>query len=103
MAILKQRKHKMKTIPQENMVASPIDPAVLYAPELIRKRKEARRGVTDEQRRLLLTQAAERVSREYYEKFKRETLDLVRKQREARECKNKEAAPRGATTSEPQT
>jgi len=38
-----------------------------------------------------LSRAAERVSREYYEKFKRETLELARREHEAKERKKKEA------------
>ena len=38
-----------------------------------------------------LTQVAERAMQEEYEKFVQNTLDLARKQREARERKNSEA------------
>jgi len=39
----------------------------------------------------LMTQIVERDAQEHYEKFKQETLELARKQREARERKDSEA------------
>jgi len=81
----------MKTIPQEDIIARVIDPAVLDDPELIRKRKEARRNMTDEERQAMLSRAVERTAQEHYERFKRETLELARQEREAKERKAKEA------------
>ena len=75
---------------KENIMTSPIDPAILNDPELIRQRKEARRNMTDAERQRFLTQAAERAFQEHYEKFKRETFELAHRQ--AMERRNKAAA-----------
>jgi len=39
----------------------------------------------------LMLQVADHAGQKYYEKFKRDTLELVRKKREAKARKNKEA------------
>ena len=80
----------MQTIPREYVTTQGIDPAILNDPELIRKRKEARRNMTAEQQQEMLKQSIERTAQEDFEKFKQETLELARKQREAKERKRKE-------------
>ena len=79
----------MKTTQEENIMPSSIDTSVLNDPELIRKRKEARRNMTDAERQALMSQAAERAFQEGYEKFKRESFEYLRKRREAKDRKKK--------------
>ena len=80
----------MTTIQQGYETTQGIDPAILNDPELIRKRKEARRNMTAKERQEMLTQAGERAFQEAHEQFVQEGIARWRKQQEAKERQNKE-------------
>ena len=79
----------MKILTREEALAR-VDALNHEDPEVIRKRKEARRNITPEQREALFRQATERAMQEHYEKFKRESFEYAQKQREEKERKAKE-------------
>ena len=54
-------------------------------PDLARKRKEARRSMSDEKRAALMARSLERQNKEEHDKFVQATLALLRKQRETQE------------------
>jgi hypothetical protein len=73
------------------MMTRVVDHTIVDDPELIRKRKEARRNMTAKERQEMLMQAAERAMKEDYEKFKQVSYEHLLRQREAKERKKKEA------------
>jgi len=76
-------------MPKENMTQSVVDPAVLNDPELIRKRKEARRNMSDVKRQEMLSQVTERAMQEAEKQFRQETIAFDRKRRAVQERLNR--------------
>jgi hypothetical protein len=70
----------MKTLSSEDMQV--VTPMMQESPELIHKRREARRKMTTAERQALMTQAVERVDQKYAEKFRQECLDHLAKKQE---------------------